>query len=565
MGTFRRFILLLLTILIAALPAQAQRSSEFSHVVRPGETLGQIAQQYGVSIYQLATLNRLGNAHLIFSWQRLALPPGAAPADWAASSASTHTVQRGETLDSIAKLYGVNLFELQAANNIYNGWIFPGDELVLPGREAETAAEIADPAPPAGESADAPPSASGQTHIVRPGDTLALIALLYGVDFFELQALNNNYDGWIYPGQELLLPAADGAAAPALSDPNPGADVAMPEASEYTHVVRSGETLGTIAAAYGVSLIDLQALNDIWTDMIYPGQELVIPAGGTPPSEAESALPEQPTAPATTVVNVQPSTHTVQRGETLFSIARQYNLSVELLMSANGIADPRRVHSGLVLRVKDLESASPPAPATNAGAAPVSAPAGVTREQYVVLPGEYLSTIGSKFGMSWLAIAAINGISNPDALSAGAVLQIPTREEAARYGPVRPPRVDPGAQVGVGREIVIVLSTQTAYAYENGILRRSAIMSSGLPDTPTVTGNFKVTRKLPSRHMVGPDYDLPGVPWVSYFYAGYAIHGTYWHNNFGTPMSHGCVNMTTADAKWFYDFAPVGTPVHVRN
>ena len=111
---------------------------------------------------------------------------------------------------------------------------------------------------------------------------------------------------------------------------------------------------------------------------------------------------------------------------------------------------------------------------------------------------------------------------------------------------------------------MIVLSTQTAYAYENGVLRRSAIMSSGLPATPTVTGNFKITRKLPSRHMIGPDYNLPGVPWVSYFYAGYAIHGTYWHNNFGTPMSHGCVNMTTADAKWFYDFAPVGTPVHVR-
>ena len=145
------------------------------------------------------------------------------------------------------------------------------------------------------------------------------------------------------------------------------------------------------------------------------------------------------------------------------------------------------------------------------------------------------------------------------------MLQIPTREEAARYGPVRPVRVDPGAQIGVGRELVVVLSTQTAYAYENGVLQRSAIISSGLPDTPTVTGNFKITRKLPSRHMIGPDYNLPGVPWVSYFYAGYAFHGTYWHNNFGTPMSHGCVNMTTADAKWFYDFAPVGTPVHVRH
>jgi lipoprotein-anchoring transpeptidase ErfK/SrfK len=46
-----------------------------------------------------------------------------------------------------------------------------------------------------------------------------------------------------------------------------------------------------------------------------------------------------------------------------------------------------------------------------------------------------------------------------------------------------------------------------------------------------------------------------------YFYRGYAIHGTYWHNNFGRPMSHGCVNMRTGDAAWVYNWAPIGTPV----
>lgn len=563
MNKIRRFMLLLATLALAALPAQAQRSSEVSHVVRPGETLGQIAQQYGLSVFQLAALNGIGNAHLIYTWQRLALPAGTAPVEAAATAEATHTVQPGETLGSIAQRYGISLFELQLANGIFNAWIFPGDVLVLPGQIADTEAAAASPDTEAAELTQTTAIPSGETHIVRPGDTLALIAALYGVDFFELQALNNNYHGWIYPGEELLLPVAKEDNAPVVSDPPPDAEIAAPAASEYTHVVRRGETLGTIAVAYGVSLIDLQALNDLLSYLIYPGQELAIPAGGTPP-QPDSTTPARPATSQAPANTAQPSTHTVERGETLFSIARQYNLPVELLMSANGIADPRRVHSGLVLRVKDLESASPPAQPTGAGAAPAPASSSVSREQYTVLPGEYLSTIGSKLGMSWLAIAAINGISNPDSLRAGTVLQIPTREEAARYGPVRPPRVDPGAQIGVGREIVIVLSTQTAYAYENGVLRRSAIMSSGLPDTPTVTGNFKITRKLPSRHMIGPDYNLPGVPWVSYFYAGYAIHGTYWHNNFGTPMSHGCVNMTTADAKWFYDFAPVGTPVHVR-
>ena len=61
--------------------------------------------------------------------------------------------------------------------------------------------------------------------------------------------------------------------------------------------------------------------------------------------------------------------------------------------------------------------------------------------------------------------------------------------------------------------------------------------------------------------MSGPDYYLPQVPYTMYFYKGYAIHGTYWHNNFGHPMSHGCVNMRTDDAAWLFNWASIGTPV----
>ena len=65
--------------------------------------------------------------------------------------------------------------------------------------------------------------------------------------------------------------------------------------------------------------------------------------------------------------------------------------------------------------------------------------------------------------------------------------------------------------------------------------------------------------------MTGPGYNLPNVEWVQYFFQGYAIHGTYWHNNFGSPMSHGCVNLTNAEAEWFWSFATIGTPVHVQS
>lgn len=142
---------------------------------------------------------------------------------------------------------------------------------------------------------------------------------------------------------------------------------------------------------------------------------------------------------------------------------------------------------------------------------------------------------------------------------------------AALVNPVPPPVVsapiDTGtvvAHVGVGREIVVSLSTQTAYAFENGILLKAVLISSGLPSTPTVQGEFSITYKLPSQHLWGWGFDYPDVEWVMYFYKDYAFHSAYWHDNFGEPMSHGCVNMTVEDAAWFYAFAEVGTPVYVQ-
>jgi hypothetical protein len=82
---------------------------------------------------------------------------------------------------------------------------------------------------------------------------------------------------------------------------------------------------------------------------------------------------------------------------------------------------------------------------------------------------------------------------------------------------------------------------------------------NGLP-TDTPLGRFRVGSKMPCRHMGDGEitsdidaYELVGVPWVTYFHeTGVAFHGTYWHNNFGRRMSHGCVNMETAAAKWIY-------------
>lgn len=114
------------------------------------------------------------------------------------------------------------------------------------------------------------------------------------------------------------------------------------------------------------------------------------------------------------------------------------------------------------------------------------------------------------------------------------------------------------------RWIDVNLSEQRVYAYEGDVIVNSFIVSTGTARTPTVTGKFKIWIKLKSTTMSGPGYHLTNVPYAMYFYKGYGLHGTYWHNNFGTPMSHGCVNLTIADAGWLYNWAFEGTVVNVH-
>lgn len=112
----------------------------------------------------------------------------------------------------------------------------------------------------------------------------------------------------------------------------------------------------------------------------------------------------------------------------------------------------------------------------------------------------------------------------------------------------------------VDRWIRVDLSEQLVVAYEDNQPIRGFVVSTGLPGTSTVTGTFNIRMKVRSQTMSGgtPEngyYNLPNVEWVQYFYEDYGFHGTYWHNNFGNPMSHGCINMTIADAKWLFDWA----------
>lgn len=125
------------------------------------------------------------------------------------------------------------------------------------------------------------------------------------------------------------------------------------------------------------------------------------------------------------------------------------------------------------------------------------------------------------------------------------------------------------------KRIEVDLTAQRVYAYEDNRQIFNFLISSGKWDR-TPTGTFKIWTKIRSQKMsggskaLGTYYYLPNVPYIMFFYnekasksMGYSLHGTYWHNNFGVPMSHGCINMKTPDAAQVFSWAEIGTPITI--
>lgn len=137
----------------------------------------------------------------------------------------------------------------------------------------------------------------------------------------------------------------------------------------------------------------------------------------------------------------------------------------------------------------------------------------------------------------------------------------------------------PGSEQVLGevsnKRIEVDLTNQRLYAYEGGTRVMDFPVSTG-KWWPTPTGEFKTWIKLRSTRMSGGNwaagtyYNLPNVPHTMYFYndehpqwQGYGLHGAYWHNNFGQPMSHGCVNIGLEDAERLFYWAPLGVTVSI--
>jgi LysM repeat protein len=298
-------------------------------------------------------------------------------------------------------------------------------------------------------------------------------------------------------------------------------------AQGQVHVVQRGETLSSIAARYGTTVQAFVQANGLSNpNFVWVGQRLTVPGRSGSSTASGSGV------------------HVVQRGETLYSIARRYGTTASALAAANGLRNANLIYVGQRLRISGSASSG------GTGSVPA------TGTVHVVQRGETLASIARRYGTSVSALVAANGLRNANLIYVGQRLRI-SGSSTGGGG-------TSGPSTGGKRWIDVDLSEQRVRAYEGNTVVRSMIVSTGLARYPTPTGRFRIYSKYPIVTMSGPGYYLTGVPHTMFFYRGYALHGTYWHNNFGRPMSHGCINLNKTDAAWLYNWASVGTEVVIH-
>ena len=319
------------------------------------------------------------------------------------------------------------------------------------------------------------------------------------------------------------------------------------------HIVQPGETLSQIAKQYRTTVADLQQLNDLPdANFVWNGQRLLIDAGETVAPEPQNAEGYQ--------------LYTVQPGDTLFLLAGKHGISLTRLMSINGFSSEEWLSLGQELLVPraPVPALQPAHPVTGLQPAPPVTgmqPGGTRLAVHTVQTGESLSDIADRYGVNPGALARLNDLQNNSTLEPGRVLRIPT-ENALELLEGMSQRLDRAFYPTLTeRWVEVDLNQQMAIAYEGVRPVRAFVISSGVGDSPTVTGTYRIWVKIAMQDMrggnraAGTAYHVTEVKNVQYFHEDYAFHGTYWHSNFGTPMSRGCINMTEEDAEWLFDWA----------
>lgn len=281
----RRSLAALALAVLLPFPVLAPAAALANVVVKPGETLSEIADRHGISLTRLMQANGITNPNVITAGQTLRLPGSSAAATGSARGGSV-TVQPGDTLSDIADRQGVSLNQLMQANGITNPNILvAGQKLVLPGSRRATAAA-------------APRALPTAPYTVKSGETLSEIADRFGTSTERLIKINGiSNPNLVVAGTRLAIPGRPSSSA-------------APRNSKE-HVVRSGESLSSIAGSYGLPVERLVAINKIDDpDLVVSGTRLKLlappPVKATPKPAAQAKPKPKPKPVATPVAKTTP-------------------------------------------------------------------------------------------------------------------------------------------------------------------------------------------------------------------------------------------------------------------
>lgn len=320
-------------------------------------------------------------------------------------------------------------------------------------------------------------------------------------------------------------------------------------AQETAHRVLRGESLSQIAADHDTDLATLLTLNDLENiDVIWVGMLLELPSPSDS-ARANSMLDDTDELASLTTESIYP----------------RREVPVQSPVSQINNDEP----------VSDSESSSTP----DDREVTIDEVISDTEIIHIVARGEHLGTLEREYGVSSAVIARANNLENANIIVPGQRLIIPLGDTtqqtttSAQDFEISESSVAPAQSYHVHSElpngvtgsrekwIDVDLSEQRVVAYVGLEAIETFIVSTGLPGTPTVQGEFRIWAKTPLQDMYGGNraagdyYYLEDVPWVQYFFEDYAFHGANWHNNFGQPMSRGCVNMRVEDAQWLFEWA----------
>ncbi|MCS7222122.1 MAG: LysM peptidoglycan-binding domain-containing protein [Anaerolineae bacterium] len=251
----------------------------------------------------------------------------------------------------------------------------------------------------------------------------------------------------------------------------------------------------------------------------------------------------------------EPGVHIVQAGETLSSIAMQYGVTVEEIAQASGISVSSILHVGQKLTIP--KRASQPVAMSAPAPEPVPEPA---PEVYMVQPGDTLESIAQRFGTSVASLARANQLSSPSLVFVGRRLVIPKPKVVRLYGG--------------GKRVEVSISRQRCWVYEGDVVLYEWICSTGRPSSPTKPGSFAIQSKLTKAY--GSSWNIWMPYWLGVYWAGgteNGFHGLPWNARtgretwtglVGTRITYGCIMLSNDNSKTLWDMAYIGMPVIIR-